>query len=174
MESLQPQVFGALIGASVTFIVSIAVLIFTNRGHDKRQRLQHRHEREATMDSLHRSRIEDLYLSFSKWQKTFAAIYLGLIVYVKGELFEKDAYGLFKSHGESGHMDKVEMLISLYFSCLTSKYDDVMLERGKVVKYFPPNQSLIGDYAGYCVAQKAFEKRATEFKLALKEEIDKL
>jgi|SRR4030043_749023 len=174
MQSLQPQVFGALVGASVTLIVSIVVLIFTNRGHNKRQKLQHKHELEVTMARLLREKIEDIYLSFSKWETKFGSIYLGLIGYVKGELSENDAYGMFKSQGESGYIAKVEMLISLYFPCLISKYENVMIERGKVVKYFPPNQSLIGDYKGYCGAQQSFENRAIEFKKALKEEIDKL
>ena len=94
MQSLQPQVFGALVGASVTLIVSIVVLIFTNRGHNKRQKLQHKHELEVTMARLLREKIEDIYLSFSKWETKFGSIYLGLIGYVKGELSENDAYGI--------------------------------------------------------------------------------
>ena len=174
MQSLQPQVFGAMIGASVTFIVGIAVLIFTNRGHNKRQKLQHKHELDVAMASLLREKIEDIYLSFSKWERNFGAMYVGLIGYVKGELSENDAYGLYKNIGEFGNIDKVEMLISLYFPLLISNYMNVMNERGKVVKYFPPNQALVGDYKGYCSAQQSFEQSTIEFKNKLKEKIDKL
>ncbi len=175
MQSLHPQVFGALIGASVTFIVGIVVLIFTNKGHNNRQKLQHKHELEVIMARLLREKIEDIYLSFSRWETSFEAIYVGLIGYVKGELSENDAYALLlKNPGESGYKEKVEMLISLYFPWLISKYENIMIERSKVVKYFPPNQSLIGDFKGFCGTQQSFEKRAIEFKKALKEEIDKL
>lgn len=174
MQSLQPQIFGALIGASATLIVSMVVLIFTNRGHNKRQKLQHKHELDVTMVNLLREKIEDIYLSFSNWERNFGGIYVGLIGYVKGEISENDAYGLYKNVGEGGHLAKVEMLISLYFPCLISTFENVMIERGKVVKYFPPNQSLIGDYKGYYGTQQSFEKSALEFKKTLKEEIDKL
>jgi hypothetical protein len=174
MDTLQPQVFGALIGASVTFVVSIVVLIFTNRGHDKRQKLQHKHEHKVSMERFYSEKIEDIYLSFSRWERSFGSIYVSLIGYVKGELSESDAYSLFKNLGESGNIDKVEMLISLYFPWLLTIYKDVMAERYKIVKYFPPSRSLIGDYAGYCIAQQSFEKRSGEFKEALKEEIKKL
>jgi hypothetical protein len=174
MQTLEPQVSGALIGASVTFIVSIVVLIFTNMGNAKRQRLQHEHEHEAAMATLYREKLEDIYMSFLEWERMFGSIYVSLIGYVKGELSEKDAYSMFKNQGTSGNIGKVEMLISLYYPELNSKYKSVMAERGKIVKYFPPNQSLIGDYSGYCTTQKSFEKSAVEFKEALKEQIDKL
>jgi|GEM_PF-2221486 len=172
MQSLQPQVFGAIIGASVTLIVSIIVLIFTNRGHNNRQKLQHKHELEVIRARLLREKIEDIYLSFSNWETHFAAIYCGLIVYVKGEISEDDAYDLLiKNPGESGHIEKVEMLISLYFPWLIEQFEKVMIERGKVIKYFPQNQSLVGDFKGYCNSQQSFEKSARDFRKALKEEI---
>jgi hypothetical protein len=174
MASLEPQILGALIGASVTFVVSIVVLIFTNRSHDKRQQLQHKHENEIAMAKFYREKIEDIYMSFSTWQRKFGAIYIGLIGYVKGELSENDAYGMFNNLGESDSINKVEMLISLYFPRLISQYKTVMDQRGKIVEYFPPNRSLIGEYSGYCSDQQSFEKKAIKFKEALKEEIDKL
>jgi len=174
MQTLEPQIFGALIGASVTFIVSIVVLIFTNMGHAKRQKLQHKHEHETAMATLYRNKLEDIYTSFLKWERMFGSIYVSLIGYVKGELSEKDAFSMFKNHGTSGNIDKVEMLISLYYPELKYKYKSVMAARGRIVKYFPPNQSLIGDYSGYCTTQQFFEESAVEFKEALKDQIAKL
>lgn len=179
MESLQPQGFGVLIGASVTFIASIIVLIFTNRGHDKRQKLQHYHENAISKARFYREKIEDTYLSFSKWERNFVAMYVGLLVYVKGEVSEKDAFDLIKMNQTNqiefgNNRDKVEMLITLYFPCLIPQFENVMIEREKVAQYFPQrNESLIGDYAGYCAAQISFEEKSKEFKEALKSELNK-
>jgi hypothetical protein len=175
MQSLNPQIFGAIIGAAVTMIISIVVLIFTNRGHNNRQALQHKHELEVIKTKLIREKIENIYLSFSKWETYFASIYVGFIGYVKGQISENEAYDLLIKHpGESGQLAEVEMLICLYFPRLISKFENVMTERSKVTKYFPPNQCLVEDYKKYFSAQQSFEKSAEEFKQALKEEIDKL
>jgi biopolymer transport protein ExbB/TolQ len=63
MAELPPQIFGAIIGASVSLMAAIVVLIFTNKGHDKRQKYQHDHEKT----------LEDLkHRQNNKWTHTFS------------------------------------------------------------------------------------------------------
>lgn len=178
MENIEPQLLGVLIGSSVTLFASIVVLIFTNKGHNKRQIIQHQHELKISDARFYREKIEDIYLSFSYWDRNFVSLYLGFIGYVKGELSEKEASDFAMKHGdnESGnHLDKVEMFIALYFPNLNSKFQEIMNARSDVIKYFPFSRpSLVGNISDYYAAQKNFEKKVMEFKDELKAEINNL
>lgn len=175
MSSLPPQVIGALIGAIVTATIGVLVMIFTNMGHNQRQKLQHQHELTIANRDFLKGKIEDIYLSFSKWETNFAGVYVGLIGYVKGEVSEKDAYELIqKQAGAPGLHEKVQMLLSLYFPHLLDAYEDVRSERGEVVAFFPSSKQPAGRVKEYYASQENFESTTQKFRMRLTEEINKL
>lgn len=174
MKDLSPQILGAIIGASISLITALIVLIFTNAGHNKRQSRQHTHEKEIEATRHLKSKLEECYVSFSKWETYFASMYVGMIGYVKGEMSEERSYELGKKRSQNGANEQVEMIISLYFPGLKEKYNAMRKARGAIVKFFPPNGNKNGDLNSYYRAQENFEQKARELKDAMADEIKNL
>lgn len=168
-----PRVIGAAIGAIGTLIVGITVLIFTNRGHNNRMSSQHLHERKLEHQKHLREKIEQTYLSFSRWETYFGSVYVAMTGYVKGEMSGESAFKLLKNDSVSGgQMEQTKMLVALYFPDLQSKIGEVSKARSEVVKYFPTFSEETGDIDGFFSAQLLFEKRASEFKDMLVSELE--
>jgi len=174
MSDISPQILGAIIGATISLIAAVNVLIFTNRGHNKRQTSQHAHEQSKEDRKYRQAKLEECYLSFSRWQNYFAGIYVGMIGYVKGDLTEEKAYELAGRKTQSGSKEQAEMIIELYFPNLKEKYRATQTARGKIVKYFPPNSKNLGDLKSFYAAQEAFEVAAQQFKDAIRIELENL
>ena len=174
MNEIAPQVVGAIIGATVSMIVTIVVMWFTNNGHNKRQKEQHKHEFEQENLIHRREKLEECYLSFSKWQTYFGGMYVGMIGYVKRDMPEVKAYELGKGSSAVGSNEQVGMIISLYFPNLMESYKAVHVARGEIVKFFPPNSVGLGDVSGFYQAQENFEAKADAFKAAMCEELKKM
>lgn len=174
MNSISPQILGAMIGASISLIAALIVLIFTNKGHDRRQATQHAHEQNKEDKKHRQAKLEDCYLAFSKWENYFAGIYVGMIGYVKGDFTEETAYKLLKQKTQGGSKEQAEMIINLYFPNLKEKYDATQSARGEIVKYFPPNPKGIGGLKGFYSAQENFEAAAQQLKEAIRIELENL
>jgi len=174
MSSISPQILWTMIGALISLVAAIIVLIFTNISHDKRQAAQHAYEQKKE-DKRHRqAKLEDCYLAFSKWENYFAGIYIGMIGYVKGDFTEETAYKLVNRKSQAGSKEQAEMIINLYFPHLEEKYKATQSARGEIVKYFPPNPNGVGDLKDYYGTQEKFEATTQQFKEAIRIELENL
>ncbi|MCP8899866.1 hypothetical protein [Gilvimarinus xylanilyticus] len=167
MKELPPQILGAIIGALVSMVIAAVVMMFTNSGHNKRQKAQHDHEVKQESLKHRRQKLEECYLSFSKWQSYFGSIYIGMIGYVKGQVPEERAYEIVKDSSVAGFLEQVEMIISLYYPNLMDSYKAAHSARGHIVQFFPPNSIEVGGLPRFYQAQENFEKKAEEFKEAM-------
>lgn len=177
-ETLHPQVLGASIGALITAMVGIAAFWFTNYGHNKRQQIQHQHEHRISREKFLKEKIEDIYLSFSNWDRNFSSCYLGMIGYVKGEMHETDALEFINRNGNiryGEYLDKVEMLLTLYFPHLLEEFKGVMEQRSQITKFFPIGKSSqTGNISSFYATQENYENQVEKFKKALQAEIESL
>ncbi|PMR73563.1 hypothetical protein [Billgrantia endophytica] len=174
MNSISPQILGAIIGASISLVAAVIVLIFTNKAHDRRQAAQHAYEQDKENKRHRQAKLEDCYLAFSRWEICFAGIYIGMIGYVKGDFTEERAYEIVKLKTQGGSKEQAEMIINLHFPNLKEKYDATQSARGEIVKYFPPNPKGSGGLKGFYSAQEKFEAAAQQLKEAIRIELENL
>lgn len=78
---------------------------------------------------LRQERLEELFIRLSQWIKSFSIYSLNFRHAMQGKLSLNDVYDMMENIStkeEKDNLDKIEMIIGVYFPALQTNYDDLM------------------------------------------------
>jgi hypothetical protein len=140
LKAIPKDVFGALatvIGGVLAGVVAVVVMIFNNRATTQRLRLQLVHDREAQRHTLLREKLEDLYITSSKWFVSLDSYFQSFRIAMREETPQDKTVELFHSYVSDQNDDRQRtgMLIELYFPQLEEAFALVQstLQEGRAI-----------------------------------------
>lgn len=183
-QQVPATLYVATLTGVITAVATLTGIFITNQANNERLRLQLKHEQNEKQNELIRSKLEELYVLFKKWDASISQVYLTRTSVMAGKLDYRSALEINKDVGEKSTVDfsRLEMLIDLYFPKLKSDYIKVIEVRGVVNKIMleHDNQCLSGDVDGkkflasFLNAQDNFDKEADKFIQLIAEQAERM
>lgn len=136
-SSISPQILVALASALLAAAVTLASVYLTNLNNRKTEEAKFARNQKAERENFKREKLEELYLLFSKWDADLAATGYFYIQAMNGVMSEEDALiGASKNQiSEKDYLQRITMIIELYYSELNNDFDTVLDSRGKVASF---------------------------------------
>lgn len=169
ISNLSPQLLVALITAIITAVVTLFSVYLSNIGHKNREIAQHNRNAAQRKEELRRSKLEELYSLFAKWEADVLSIYMVFIPVLSGKMAEKDAWDISNKNqlSNSGAFQQINMLVHLYFPEAKSELDSVLNARAEVSKFMGKNRPKGNCVNDFIKAQNSFENTCNDFKSKL-------
>lgn len=128
------QISIAIISSIITATVTLLAVFFTNRGNTDRLLLQLEHERKTQKNTLHREKLEELYVLAIKYKKLLGSNCLPYLDVMEGRLNYNQALDITIENGinEANDFDRLQMLIDIYFPKLVKPFENLLVARDKL------------------------------------------
>ena len=134
---------------------------------------------------LRQEKLEELFICISQWIKSFGIFSLNYRGAMQGKLSLKEVYELMSKiagSNEKDNLEKIEMIIGIYFPNLQSNYDELMSCRAytnKVITKFESKAEISGIAEGEFVKEldaelQKLDKVELDFKAAIFREANTL
>ena len=149
----------------------------SNRAQEKRLKIQFENEALAKSIELKKSKLEEMFILFQKWEMDISCLYLRLIPAFKGEYSAIEARKTSSENAlqEKGDYQRFQAILNLYFPEHNDAFQQVMTRRAQVLKFCngavdarPEN------LPQFYKAQEAFESEAASFRGILADTINEL
>ncbi|WP_417499658.1 hypothetical protein [Methylophaga sp.] len=136
-SSISPQILVALASALIAAVVTLLSVYLTNINNRKNEEAKYARSQEFEREIFKRQKLEELYLLFSKWDTDLVAIGYFYIRAMNGAMSEEDALvsGSKNQISEKDYLQRITMMIDLYFSELKNDFDTVLDSREKVASF---------------------------------------
>lgn len=166
LTGLSPQLLVALITAIITASVTLLSVFLSHLGQSYREKSQHERSHKKQKEELKRSKLEELYSVFSRWEADALSTYTLFIPVLSGTMSEKDALDISGKNrlSNSGDFQKIKMLTNLYFPETSKGLDAVLMTRDEVSKFIGKNRSQHSSVSEFIESQEKFERSCNEFK----------
>ena len=128
------EIYIAIVTAVITATVTLLAVFLTNRDNTNRLLLQLEHERNTKRDTLHREKLEELYMLAVKYTKALGSHCLPYMSVMEGKLDYNQALDLTIESGnkETFDFDRLQMLIDVYFLKLRESFKQLIDVRDKM------------------------------------------
>ncbi len=137
LDSDSPQIL-VLVTAILTAVVALASVFIANMGQRKIEEAKFKRIKESEYAVFKREKLEELYLLYSKWDADMAAMGYIFLPVITGEVSEEEA--LIRANknqmSEKDYLQRILMMVNLYFPGLKDDFDQVLDAREKVWPYF--------------------------------------
>lgn len=176
LDSISPQILVALATAILTAAVTLASVFLANIGHRKTEEAKFERSKEAEHAVFKREKLEELYLLYSKWDADMAAMGYIFLPVMTGEAREDEALLSASKNqlSEKDYLQRILMMINLYFPDFKDDFDEVLAAREKVWPYFsqslPPGtrvEDFIQAQENFRMVGKYFKQKLAELAHAL-------
>lgn len=176
IDSVSPQILVALVTALLTAAVTLASVFLANLGQRRTEEAKFERSKEAEHAVFKREKLEALYLLFSKWDADMAALGYIFLPVITGEVREEEALLSASKNqlSEKDYLQRILMMVDLYFPNLKDDFDKVLDAREKVWPYFseklPPEirvEDFIQAQENFRMVGKNFKQKLAEIAHAL-------
>ena len=138
----------------------------SNKSQEKRLKIQFENDAKIRSIELKKSKLEEMFILFQKWEMDISCLYIRFIPVYKGEYsaIEAREHSAENSLQEKGDHQRFQAILNLYFPEHKNNFNNVMIKRSDVLKFCKggievTNQNL----ALFYQAQKDFEAENSEF-----------
>lgn len=175
-SSISLQILVPLASAILAAAVALLGVHLTNLNNRRTEEDRFARNHKAEREIFKRQKLEELYLLFSKWDADL--LQLGYLYHnaIRGEISEEKALLYAHNNKISGKDDlqRITMLLDLYFSQLRTDFDTVLDSRGKVLSFCEkpitletPEEDLISIMDEFSASSWGFKGKMLELAAAL-------
>ncbi len=134
MISLSPELWGAVIGGTFTFAVTLIGVLIQGRQSIKLARIRLDHDDRASAEAHRRENLEELIVALKQWIEALVGEHMFYIRVMEGVLTYNQALDLTIKHAGDMKYDhnRFETLIALYFPKLTDPFLSVRNIQDKI------------------------------------------
>ncbi|WP_100658791.1 hypothetical protein [Alteromonas flava] len=162
----------ALGAAIISAVAAISGVYFTNRGHEKRLRIQFENDTKIRETERKVKKLEEMFILFQRWEMDVSCLALTFIPVYEGECSasEAKADSALNRLQEKGDYQKFQAILNLHFPELKDEFWKVMHKRGEVMKFCRFNVEVNSERLKLFIsAQKDFENQTAEFRSHMSE-----
>jgi len=123
------QAITALAGVFLGSVFTLIGVWINNKENTKRLKLQFKHEEKIRQKTLEREYLEELYVISDKYFNTLISHFLPYRTVMKGELTFNEALDLNIDTKLNFDVQRVSMIIHMYFPKLENSYDEILKVR---------------------------------------------
>ncbi len=165
-DNVSPQVLVALASAILAAVVSLTSVYLTNLNNRKTEKDKFEMNRVAEREKVRRGKLEELFLLFSKWDADMVALGHFYLRVITGETNEDEALvNVSKNQiSEKDYLQRITMMIDLYFSDLKTDFDKVLDARESVWSFCSKIMQPGVRIEDFIKVQEEFRGIAKEFK----------
>ena len=167
MEQIELKDFVPLLTGVVTACAALLGVAITNYFSLRNARASMREQRQLRLDERRMERMEELFTAFERWEMNFSQIYLFNLRRHRGLLTSEQVFEMVAKLEvlEKGDVQRLSMLLYLYFPALSTPYTAVQDARKAIVPFLSDRAQ--ANPESFVVAQELFEACCEGFKQAI-------
>lgn len=163
--------------AVISAISALLGVYVSNKSQEKRLKIQFENDAKIRSIELKKSKLEEMFILFQKWEMDISCLYLRFIPVYKGEYSVQDARenSTENSLQEKGDHQRFQAILNLYFPEHKTNFNHVMVKRAHVLGFCKEGVEISnGNLELFYQAQIDFETESEIFRAKLAQTVNEL